>query len=70
METGFAMTKKKDKNLFDISDTVSDETSSAYALLTGLISNLRNSVRMYQINGKKYTVRVDSEGKVDVEDSD
>ena len=64
------MTQRKGKNLFDISDTVSDETSSGFALLTGLISHLRNCVKVFEINGKKFTVHIDSKGKVDVTPSD
>ena len=58
------MSKKKSKDVpaFDLSETVSNETSSVCALLTGLLKSVRGCQRTFEINGRRFRVDVDVSG--------
>ena len=62
------MKEKKKHNLTSvrIADRVSDETSEVFALFTGLIGSLRDCNKIFDINGRRFKVRVDSAGTVKV----
>ena len=62
------MDEKKMDNLFsgELSEKVSEETSSVFALWTGLIGRLRNVQKTFETNGKRFSIQVDSKGEVTI----
>jgi hypothetical protein len=62
------MEDKEARNSFsrELAETVSDETSSVFAFLTGLINRLPNYNKTFETAGKRFSVQVNSDGDVTI----
>ena len=68
MVVGTTMSKNESQNVGtrEVADSVSDETSSSFAFLTGLIGSMRNSRKIFRIGKRRFSVHVDSVGDMTV----